>query len=89
MYSLAKQGLSGNTITACKSFKGVNTGREECWVAVKRRLGFRSPLYLFLFNPVGIENLIVLLHSDRNFLAKRVADLFFFLEGGAYYLGTC
>lgn len=54
-------------------------------MAVKRRLGFRSPLYLFLFNPVGIENLIVLLHSDRNFLAKRVADLFFFGRGSILF----
>lgn len=54
-------------------------------MVVKRRFGFRSLLYFFFFNFVGIENFIVLLYLDRNFLVKRVVDLFFFGRGSILF----
>lgn len=68
-------------------FQGCEHKEAECLEALKRRLRFMSPVCLFRFNPTGIENFTGLQHRGRIFLSKKFTD--FFLEGGAYYLGTC
>lgn len=52
-------------------------------MALKRRLRFTNLVDLFIFNPIGTENLIVLQHLGRNFLTKKFAACFF---GGAFFL---
>ena len=54
-------------------------------MALKRRLRFTNLVHLFIFNPIGTENLIVLQHLGRNFLTKKFAD---FLGGMFFWRGS-
>lgn len=47
-------------------------------MSLKRRRGFLRPV-VFLFNPIGIENLTVLQQLGRNFLTRKHTE---FCSGG-------